>query len=102
MSTKQQQLREEFWKGHLSSWKKSPLELHAYCKEHGISHHTFYYWRKKLGSRLPAVRKSIASTKTSPFIPVEVRAEAGGLPGGDLPSAKWLAEFAVHFIRGLR
>ena len=103
MPTEQSQHREDFWKDHICSWKKSRLDLRTYCREHGISHHTFYYWRTKLNSKLPVVRKPTSlATKASPFVPMEVgtaRAEHGG---GSQPDPKWLAEFAVHFIRGLQ
>lgn len=67
MSTEQQAIREEFWKGHITNWKKSSVEIRTYCQENRISHNTFYYWRKKLSSRLQAAKKSNLPAKTSSF-----------------------------------
>ncbi len=101
MSTEQQRFREEYWKGHISSWKRSSLEIRAYCQEQGISHNTFYYWRKRLSSRFPARQLPIAS-RASSFVPVEIATEATSGVSVDLPDAKWLGEFVSELIRGLR
>jgi hypothetical protein len=104
MSTEQSQHREEFWKNHIGSWRKSPLDLRTYCREHGISHHTFYYWRKKLNSKLPVVRKPTepASKAAALFVPMEVSTALASHKERSLPDPKWLAEFAVYVLRGLR
>ncbi len=99
MSTRQQRHREEIWANHISNWKKSSAEIRAYCRENGISHNTFYYWRKRLSSRLPAIQKE-KSLRISPFVPVSISREMQSVP--TMPDPKWLGEFAAHLIRGLR
>lgn len=102
MSTAQQHIREEFWTGHITNRKKSSLEIRAYCREKGISHNTFYYWRRKLSSRLPAIKKPNLPINTSAFTPVEITTSTSSKACADLPDAKWLGEFSAALIRGLR
>ena len=99
MPTNQQHQREEIWANHISNWKKSSVEIRAYCREKGISHNTFYYWRKRLSSRLPATQKE-KSLRISPFVPVSISRELSSV--STIPDPKWLGEFAAHLIRGLR
>ncbi len=101
MSADKKRLQEEFWKNHISSWKKSSLGVKAYCLENGISHNTFYFWRKKLRANLPVIRPSASTAKISPFIPVGIKTDTIVPTYFQLPDAKWLGAFAAQLIRGL-
>jgi len=35
------------WKEHLKKQRESQISIEKYCREHGISHHTFRYHRGK-------------------------------------------------------
>lgn len=40
--------REEFWRGHVDSWRKSGLSQGKYARQTGISRWTLGYWKRKL------------------------------------------------------
>ncbi len=54
ISVKSQQ-RREFWENHLRDWQASGMSQAGYCREHGISHKSFLYWRKRLALARVAV-----------------------------------------------
>ena len=37
-----------FWEHHLERWKQSGLSQLAYCREHHLKPHRFYYWRRRI------------------------------------------------------
>lgn len=43
-------MTEEKWREHFRSWKESGLSQPDYCRDNGINHHRFSYWRTKLGT----------------------------------------------------
>ena len=43
-------MTEEKWREHFKNWKASGLSQADYCRENGISQHSFTYWRTKLGA----------------------------------------------------
>lgn len=43
--------KERFWRGHVSGQVKSGLSARGYCREHGLSEHSFYAWRRELARR---------------------------------------------------
>jgi hypothetical protein len=98
------QIREKYWQGHISSWKKSSVGIREYCQKNGISKDTFYYWRKRIGAST-IKRSRLQVSPQSLFAPVAVeRAEfLSSLPTSDhFQDPKWLGEFAAALIRGLR
>lgn len=75
-------VRREQWLGIINECLSSGMSKTAWCKEHGISDKTFFYWQRKLredayistieSSALPAVKD--ISTPTRPSIDfVEVK-----------------------------
>ena len=40
--------KQALWKGHIQAQAKSGLTIKEYCRRHGLSRHTFGYWKKKL------------------------------------------------------
>lgn len=37
-----------FWEHHLEQWQQSGLSQLAYCREHQLKPHRFYYWRRRI------------------------------------------------------
>ena len=40
--------RRRFWEHHIKQWQSSGLSQAAYCRNHQLKAHRFYYWRQKL------------------------------------------------------
>jgi hypothetical protein len=98
-----EQNKERFWQGHILGWKRSSMGIREYCERQEISKDTFYYWRKRLGCRLPTIPKATFSAKASSFVPVQIDSSPLATRSeSELPDAKWLGAFASALIRGLR
>lgn len=83
MSYQLNQKKEDFWNRHLQQAKTFEGSDKQYCKENGLNHHTFSYWKQKVSAR--------SKTKSaSPFIPVTVATNAPVTK--EMPDAKWVAE----------
>ena len=41
------QHKRSFWEHHLEQWRQSGLSQLAYCREHQLKPHRFYYWRRR-------------------------------------------------------
>ena len=53
-----------YWGKLIAEQEASDQTIRAFCKERGISDHSFYFWRKRLGTREPvqfALLKTVAS-----------------------------------------
>ena len=48
--TDQRDVRQKrhFWEHHLERWQQSGLSQRAYCHEHFLRPHQFYYWRRRI------------------------------------------------------
>jgi len=42
--------RQTDWEHHVSAWQAWDLSGAAYCREHALVYHQFYYWRQKLAA----------------------------------------------------
>jgi len=42
--------RRRFWEHHIEQWQKSAVSQAAYCREHQLKAHRFYYWRRRLAA----------------------------------------------------
>jgi hypothetical protein len=40
--------KRSFWEYHLERWQQSGLSQRAYCMEHELKSHQFYYWRRRI------------------------------------------------------
>ena len=49
------------WEVKVRQWKMSEKSITAWCQEHSIPEHRFYYWRKKLQAASPQVSKDSSS-----------------------------------------
>jgi len=45
------------WEVKVRQWIMSEKSITAWCQEHSIPEHRFYYWRKKLQAASPQVSK---------------------------------------------
>ena len=44
--------KKQFWSQHIALWRQSGQTQRAYCRDNGLSHTAFYYWRPRLQSDL--------------------------------------------------
>ena len=60
-----------YWGKLIAEQEASDQTIRAFCKERGISDHSFYFWRKLLGTSEPvqfALLKTVASAATLELI----------------------------------
>ena len=63
--------KREYWDKLIAEQEASGQTIRAFCKERGISDHSFYFWRKRLGTSEPvqfALLKTVASAATLELI----------------------------------
>lgn len=56
--------KREYWSKQMTEQEASGQTVPAFCKEHSIGVHSFYYWRKRLQKSEPvqfALLKTVAS-----------------------------------------
>src|SRR5436189_6447247 len=61
----------EYWGKLIAEQEASGQTIRAFCKERGISDHSFYFWRKRLGTSEPvqfALLKTVTSAATLELI----------------------------------
>lgn len=58
--------KQQYWRNHISSWKRSGLTQREYCLEEEIAISTFSYWIRKFG-------EGSKNSKPSRFYPLAVR-----------------------------
>jgi hypothetical protein len=60
------------WADHIKAQRGSGLTQQAYCKQHALKPHQFWYWKRKLEG--PAKQKPAHSkqTRASGFVPVMI------------------------------
>lgn len=68
----------------IEQWQQSDLTKKAYCKQHSIKHHTFYYWYKRYRQHADTDNKS------SSFVKLQIRKS---------PATPWVE---IHFPGGIR
>ncbi len=63
---KRQTYTEEARRTHLEKWQSSDLSAPKYCKEAGVSPHTFKNWQKQY-------RRSSKNKEAETFVPVKIK-----------------------------
>jgi hypothetical protein len=71
--------RETRWRKVLTAWEGSGQSIRGYCREHGITEASFYFWRRELRLR----EAEAAQRSTAAFVPVRLKAET---PAGCVPN----------------
>jgi hypothetical protein len=73
--------KEKFWRRMVGGQARSRLSIRAWCREHDVREHAFYWWRVRL-ARSGRGRK-VRSRKPT-FVPVRVSAQERTGPGGPM------------------
>lgn len=73
---RQQRRTAKQWERLIDRFKRSGLNLQAYCRQESIHVSSFYRWRSQLDKALSASTESSTAGERSPFI------ELGALPSG--------------------
>ena len=60
------QQRRRFWKHHIEQWQRSHLSQAAYCRQHQLNAHRFYYWRRRVQVSLERVSFLPVALSASP------------------------------------
>ena len=63
--------RETRWRKVLAAWKRSGQSIRGYCREHGITEASFYFWRRELRLR----EAEAAQRNAAAFVPVRLKPE---------------------------
>lgn len=77
--------KEEFWRRKMREQARSGLSIRAWCREHDLHEHSFYWWRVRLARSGRGGK--VRSTKPTPFAArqgqafVPVRVSSQGLSG---------------------
>jgi hypothetical protein len=83
--------KERHWRRLVKEWRRSGLSVREFCDWQALSEPSFYGWRRELAkrdkegnSRRTRSVKGTAETgsKSSPFLPVQVVADAGSDSSG--------------------
>ena len=59
-------VKEQFWRQHVESWRKSRQSVRAYCTAAALSEPSFYSWRRELALRdgqAPQVKRQRGKTR---------------------------------------
>ncbi len=62
MNQKQEE-KPEVWRQRITEHEKGSQPVRAYCREHGIGEHTFYYWRQRFRREGKPVAFALIETK---------------------------------------
>jgi transposase-like protein len=62
--------RREFWQRLIAQHTQSGLSIRAFCQLHQVAEHSFYFWRKRLGSEGATVRFALVAPTGSATAPV--------------------------------
>ena len=54
--------RAEYWRGLLSEREQSGESVREFCQRHGVSDHSYYAWRKRIGGKGKAVTFALVET----------------------------------------
>jgi transposase-like protein len=76
---RRKRVREQFWRDTFQQFPDSGQSVRGFCKSHGLSEASFYYWRQTLVTRDAVAGSGDHPTSTAPaFLPVRI---SGGNTG---------------------
>ena len=90
----------KYWQDHMTKATAFPGSNARYCLEAGISKNLFGYWKTRLKQSRPRDQDG-QKVSISKFVPVEIYSSPV-TSKGHLPDAKWVAEFLIHFMGGVK
>ena len=64
--------KENFWRQRMREQARSGLSIRAWCREHDLHEHAFYWWRVRLAQ---SGRGRRARSRKPTFVPVHVSAQ---------------------------
>jgi transposase-like protein len=64
--------KERRWRRLLEQQRSGGLSVRAFCRRHDVAEHSFYWWRRELAARQPAVA-SAGRVSAPLFLPIQVR-----------------------------
>lgn len=94
-------LRRQEWQVIVEEFEQSKLSGAEFCRVKNLHVKNFYNWCAKLKS---SKSSKVKKQRLSVFVPVKIEKQRDLIQpqvAKALPDAKWAAEFAVHFVRGL-
>ena len=80
MANRRRDLRkEQFWRQHLTAWRRSGQGIRKYCEKAGLAEPSFYAWRSLLAKRDQGLPAHALQSKSQPteaplpaFVPVRL------------------------------
>ena len=86
--------RKQFWTEHVTNQAGSGKSVRAFCREHGLAEHSFYWWRRRLRSRTAEqpIRFAVVETASinQPIASIRIHLTTGDrievLSGADPPT----------------
>ena len=93
--------KSDVWQKHLQSQRESGLSQQAYCQQHGLKSHQFWYWKRKL----EGPKRQSTKPSSSVFVPVSLASPVSNpglsitLPNGI--SLSGIAEHNHHIVQQL-
>jgi len=92
------EMNEEFWKGHVLAAQSFSGTNREYCEVNGLAFRKLSFYKRRLGLGRPRkYKKAFVEIKPQSFVeepPKTIFKE----PKKALPDAKWLAEFALTLL----
>ena len=97
--------RTRYWQRHLDRWERSGLSQAAFCRRHGLKAVTFGWWKRRLATGRPHIRRRGADPGRVSSVPrrtdfVEVALTSPGMAEAAMTSAG-LAAYEVVRSRGV-
>ena len=96
---------EAMWTEHIHKSMQGKQSKNAYCKEHGLSDKSFYYWQKKILKKNPSLKNEFK--EKSNFLPVQIQKSAETeaiklclpceitIESNTYPDSKWISEIIL-------
>jgi len=71
--------RVEYWRRMLAEHEQSGETIREFCRKHGVSDHSFYAWRKRIGRQTPVTFALVEAKRPVTAIPamIEVALSSG-------------------------
>ena len=66
--------KERFWRQKMREQARSGLSIRAWCREHDVHEHSFYWWRVRLAGRDAGRRRRRSRRPNPAFVPIRIAA----------------------------